>query len=1063
MKRVLGRLKRRKFLLAVILISLTPLIWFRPWDTLITGGDFWLPLGTLDTFKAMFGSWLSNVSGGQPNNHIIFPWVAFWALLGWLRFSLSTIEKIWFVSLFFVGGVSIYFLTFEVFPEKKESWKNFLPAVLYLFNLYIMMTGVVTTTLLSYMLLPALLLFYVKGMQSRHPLKWSILLAFVSLFMTSAADNPPIYLIPFFILFLFFAYSWVFRRSAFSLKLNIYFAVFYLLFNVWWIANLAYTLYGQLSQIKAITAAAVVGQTANFYDLVRLLGSWAFFAGHQGFPYFPFAVSYLNPLLMFLTFLIPTLALAGFYLRSRSGKGVPLIYFFFFLVLVGLFLGHGEGEDILGKANIFIKKIIPIFWIYREPYAKFTVLIALGYAVLLGAFFDFLESNPRFKNVVNIIGAAVFILVLGVAWPLVTGDHYPGRRGVLAPSKTKIPSYWFDAADWFRGKEDEGRVLVFPDNPDWNRSGIPYAWGYDSADVGPFLLTVPWVERNNGYYGLPVLSDNVSKTIYRAVNEGYLSPSKITSVLPLLNVSRILQRNDVDLKRVGILAGNYSPEHMRTVLQSQVGLSLEKSFGELDVYRLDQSKYLEKIYVPKKIDCLSGDSRMINYPLEFAAETKTALFSEESNRFFDKRACGDNYVIPVELLKGKSALVSELYPPSFGGKLTRLSYDKGNFDSQVISQDNSRIFLAQVREGGEYFLYFERRDSSHYLLDPNIIVRSLDRQNQVVEAEESPDVPSFPALGFFGKYNLESGEYLIEFSDPIYENLVGNDSFEEGPWKNNLVETPNRLSTDAYSGNYSMSLGMGQSAAFYTLPQEKIETRSYTLSFYYKIKSSIIPTVLIWENNCSLDHPIWVKYDAANDPTCTSNFVIGKTLDLASDWTEYSFDYTPGLTVKQIGIAVAFLDRDGRIVTSGGETLIDSVSFRPKVYGGLVLRMEKNVPQSEGPILAVGKHSPTSYLVSVSKAKAPYYLVFSETFNGGWRATIKDKDSSNEVAAQKHYTVNGYANSWYIEKLGDYEVWIDYVPQRWFDVLVVVSSLSALASLIYLLLTVVRLPLGKRN
>ncbi|GAH24531.1 unnamed protein product, partial [marine sediment metagenome] len=45
----------------------------------------------------------------------------------------------------------------------------------------------------------------------------------------------------------------------------------------------------------------------------------------------------------------------------------------------------------------------------------------------------------------------------------------------------------------------------------------------------------------------------------------------------------------------------------------------------------------------------------------------------------------------------------------------------------------------------------------------------------------------------------------------------------------------------------------------------------------------------------------------------------------------------------------------------------------------------------------------------------------------GWQAT---------VAGQKiprHFIANGYANSWYLDKKGSYQVELEFYPQRLFD------------------------------
>ncbi len=919
-----------------------------------------------------------------------------------------------------------------------------------------MLAGVVTTNLLVYSLLPLLLLLYIRGGKSPSPLKSALILALASVFLTSAVGNPPIYTIPFLFFFVYFIFLFLSKRLTRSfLKFNLLFASFYLLFNSWWLFFYVKNLTHQIGQIKAVTDAAAVGPGSNFFDVVRLLGSWAFFAGHQGAPYFPFAQSYLNPFLMFLTFAVPALAFAGIFFRPPSPR--PLINFFALSALVGIFLSHGQGTDFLGRINTFFKETIPFFWIYREPFAKFTAITSLSYAVLLGSFFAYLETRLKARPVLNLVGWVAVTLIFIVAWPLITGNHYPDKRGVLAPSRTKVPGYWFDAAEWFRGKEEQGRVLVLPDNPDWNRSGIPYAWGYDSADITPHLLSVPWIERNNGLYTQALMGDvsNVAGFAYRTIHEDYQNPQLFLKTLSLLGVSRILQRNDVDLERVGPLADNYSPERIKSILSKQESVSLEKSFGALDVYRLEGKATLGKFYVPSKSDCLSGNVRMINYPLEFSDEVgQTALFSEfgsnSGQERFNSERCSGHYIVPVEILRKGTEFVSLPYRSSFGG-VEAVTFQKADriLENEVTVM-GERLFLFQVYQEGIYDLYYEKFSGGGELpQSPTVSVRRLDEVGSVIEpgtAVVSPTVFLEPVNSF----TLAKGIYLVSFIDPSFTNLVDNSSFEEQPWQTSLSAEPIPLSKDAFLGQRSLSLSRGQVDAYYPFPKERLRPTTYEIAFFYKVVDGPPPRFLTWENNCSANQPVWTRFDSPNDSVCLSNFSVGQALEAGRGWKEYRFDYVPSLKSQAAGLGFAFLNENLRIYPNTGETLIDSVTLRPKNFGGLVLKRDLPRSWTQVPEIAVAKRSSTQYLLNVRRAQEPFYLVFSETFNDDWQAVVKRSSGNVKITPDRHSIVNGYANSWYLSQLGDYSVEITYRPARLFKFLVGVSGLSVFSALLYL-------------
>lgn len=1042
-------LKKNQFLVATVLLGFIPLLWFRPWETLITGGDFWLPLGTTGTLRSLLSAWLANVSGGQPNSIIfhVFPYFSFWSFFRFLLLPLTHIEKLWFVSLFLTAGISVYFLISEVFQEREGSFKNLVAAAFYLFNLYIMMTGVVTTTLLSYCLTPLSLLFYIRGLKSKTPLSAGLILALLLTLLTSAAGNPPIFLIPFFILFLYFLY-FLFTsgfRTAWRFHLTLIAA--YLFLNLWWIFLFFKGLIVQIQDVQAITAAATVGSFSNFYDLIRLLGSWAFFAGHQGAAYFPFAVSYLNPVLLSLTFVVPSLALAGYFFHLKKFRSPAT--FFAGLALLGLLLSHGQKNDLFGNLNAFLKGLIPFFWIYREPFAKFTLLTTLGYTVLLASFFAFLEATIKSRRLLYLLTSATILLILTVAWPEVLGDHYPDARGVLAPSRTQIPNYWFALADFLKGRENEGRLFVLPDNPDWNRSGIPYAWGYDSADVGPHLLTVPWVERNNGFYGLPAAADRLAKIAYRVVDDQYGRPRDLNAVFGLLNVNRLLQRNDVDLVRVGDLSENYSPEHVKAVLGKQGGISLEKTFGALDLYQVKKGTVLPKIYAAGAKLCLTGNVERLEYPLDLEKEDSPKIFMAEKN--LDPSQCQKRYIIPVEVFRQGQRIKSLAYRPYFSARKEVL-LDYG--DQPYLFSEGDRNFGFTVDVPGEYQLTFfaDAASSPERFLPAYRLSLLGERYLEQIASGRAARVKGDGTVADLGVHSLAQGKYILAINHPSFSNLIDNPSFENGAWPTSLQNVPVAVSAEALDGRQSMDLGKGTTDAYQRLANLDPKV-FYQISFYYKVIEGQPPVFLVWENPCDFDHPVWRSYKENADNSCMSHFIAASPMIKSPDWTKYQFEYRPSRSARKLGLGLVFIDQEGKVRLNQGETLIDDVVVTSKFYGGVALYQTTPAAIEETPTVRISEQSPTFYRVQVAKATGAFPLVFSETYSPDWQAWVVDHGQKVEVPESRHLLVNLYANAWILEKKGDFEVEIAYRPETIFRILLVASMATAVVSGGYLFST----------
>lgn len=75
------------------------------------------------------------------------------------------------------------------------------------------------------------------------------------------------------------------------------------------------------------------------------------------------------------------------------------------------------------------------------------------------------------------------------------------------------------------------------------------------------------------------------------------------------------------------------------------------------------------------------------------------------------------------------------------------------------------------------------------------------------------------------------------------------------------------------------------------------------------------------------------------------------------------------------------------------------------------------------PEIGYVKESTAKYIVNVSNSRGPYKLIFKSTFDKLWQARI------NGVEVENHNVALDYANSWNIDRLGDYQ--IDIVFKVW--------------------------------
>ena len=87
--------------------------------------------------------------------------------------------------------------------------------------------------------------------------------------------------------------------------------------------------------------------------------------------------------------------------------------------------------------------------------------------------------------------------------------------------------------------------------------------------------------------------------------------------------------------------------------------------------------------------------------------------------------------------------------------------------------------------------------------------------------------------------------------------------------------------------------------------------------------------------------------------------------------------------------------------------------------------------------------SPAEYKVEVNST-GPFFLVFTETYDEGWSASSANK-------TYVHFVGNGYANAWFVDSKGKFEIKIEFKPNLFFYYGSTISLLSVALIIFYLL------------
>jgi hypothetical protein len=105
-----------------------------------------------------------------------------------------------------------------------------------------------------------------------------------------------------------------------------------------------------------------------------------------------------------------------------------------------------------------------------------------------------------------------------------------------------------------------------------------------------------------------------------------------------------------------------------------------------------------------------------------------------------------------------------------------------------------------------------------------------------------------------------------------------------------------------------------------------------------------------------------------------------------------------------------------------------------------------NSASPHGQVISYDKISPTSYEVKV-KSDAPFLLAFAEGYDRFWIAKTRSPDGSRQFNSLPLY---GVINGFWIDKTGEYTLTIEYEPQEWFDISIIISATTFACAVLYL-------------
>lgn len=999
---MLNNIWKYKYFIFLIVLGLTPIIWFynRP-GILINGSDTNFPLNPLIWFERRFFVWNGVANAGSDFSSSIAG--IFFHLIQVVPFTLGLgLQNTEIISLVFWFSMIVFSsYIFSGILLGKKIMPRLVLVCIYTFNIYLFNSweNVKVANLALVATLPLLIWIFWSYLERKIDFGRLLLYSCLTGILASGAGINPAYFATLVggLLLAFVVKIVINNKKDIKQILVAFFGILIplVLINLFWILPTLNYLFLSDSSIKNISDIGFtnwldsLSENTSLFNVLRLQGAWDWYANDDaGAPlYIPYAPNYFQKL-PFIAFsaLLSGLAFLSLIIRKKNIGGK---YFFLTLLLViGVFLGAGSHAPTGELYQLMVAKI-PFFSFFRSPWYIFTPFVVLAISSLVALFFSWFgeKINKKWSLIFIVIFIASNFLY---AYPLVTGKIF--RPASADNFLISFPKYVFTAGDWAT-KNVSGRIIGYPDDEierfDWGYTGIESILNLVSSVETVFSSLS---QANFGF-------NSVSKEFFLA-----LKKDQVETALKLsgrMNVEYILNKTD--------------QKTLAPKLPDKVVSLIATDFGLWSFYKIPDNYYIPKVY--------SSNSLFYSYPAGDNSDNLAVIGAR------------DLLVNPLDSVVNRIPDVRK-EAGIIVGTLNSQSEDKDTYLSSLSRQLNSLRardlsivkYSFSVPEDGVYTPAFE----SYHLKDFGIDPRSLDIT--LDDRKTSWSMVSQSDYTYFEPITLTKGDHFVTININSSNDLVGSNlnSLEdftetsEGVFELKEIDGIRFLSINN-TGNESES-----KAVF------KVNNFDWMNPYVFELRHASIhgehPIVRIVQKNQNSDIKTQIEKIPLSNETLDPNV--------------YSFYFDPVSTPSEITVElVAKLADD----PYGTKVYFGDLSLRKVFTNRLMFVKNSNPKNIETVDVSFQKNSPISYSVDVKNALAPHIIVFSENYSSAWQVSIADSQGNNLPIRPFHFSVNGFANAWYLEGTPkDYKMTITFKNQWLIVVGGIISVTTFLACATYL-------------
>lgn len=1092
--------KKNIEILLIFILSLTPIWWLRNGEIII-GHDSGFRLNYLEHLRNLSYSWNANHNFGSD-----------WAILkGFLiiqapeSFFSFIFRSVWlgeiatFIFWFFIMGLSMYIAIKALFPEKEFALARIVGSIFYMYNFFILQGWFIAerAKFSLFAALPLGFLIIYKALNKQYSLLKSTIYFSILTFFLNGGGSPPLYgslILTYAITFIFLTLINIRKNGAteiiYSIKLILCLFLGFFFINSYFILPQIYAALnsysGMLSSIGGISGILAweraINKYASILNLLRLQGipDWYDNPSHV------YANDFTtNPFLIVLSFIPILTILVGLSIIkiSQLKEKSKVIFVLLAILLIGIIFASGSHPP-FGFIYIFLVEHLPGFAIFRSAIYKFGpafwMSVIFLFAIYLNLIVNKYIKNKKLYNLA-IIGSTVFVLLFH--FPYFTSNFFNFNNPFT--TKVKIPEYIHETNSYLNNSTEETNVLLLPRLDPYYRVDS-YEWGFWSLEpISKLSLNHPVISN-----------DTVSPEI---INEIYESddPNYIDRILGRFGINKIILRKDIvyNDKKTKI---NELNSQAKTILENK-NVSLDKKFGQWEIYNFNSSSYIPFVSSPEIVVSANVNKKYSKTILETQKDKKSLLvFNEPEN---------NTNASLIEEISSKTYIEPECYlcqNREFEDQKNLVLINDANilpgstFYKFKISKENK--LRSRFRNGASEI------DLSLSLANNRIAeYRSIVKNEKLPLAQKELNLKSLSAnykseisnaiklvkeLNEIerNKYNVKIYSYLDSQIDYLKDkgfdlNIPENQNLESFIEKEKInLSKDIWYSTDQNKklivninkeGNYLIGSFIDNREEIFLLDGKQITLNKYlnlSKGFHLleirrkyesdntEIKLDVNKRIEVRHlgDGSNKDHILTFEYYTDRD-TFLDLEINGKKLDKIA--IELKHHAEPRVYTLKLGKG---LDLDGsKVFLANNDNTNDSLRIKDvrleEVYDPNIFLLKDGVSDGLGiPEITYKKINPTRTDIKIKNASSPYILTINNSFSPGWKIYEGNKNIislffSKNIFENNQIKSNGYSNSWYIDKNGDYELTVFYEPQKAFYIGGILSLLTLLI-MVYLLL-----------